>query len=339
MALKRAALGRKAALVATLGVLVALVVLDVQRSDPGGSTAARVAAKGDPPAAGAREPAASADVRERAPLALPDRPALNEPQAELFGSQSWQAPPPKLAARAPAAAPALPPNPYRFAGKLLQDGALQVLLSQGDRVFPAKPGETLDGGYRVEAIRETEVTLLYLPLGQRERIPVNSQLGAGEPLAEASAPSAPVAAPTAPAAGSGNQPARLAWQGPEQVRTGAPFSVALRVTSEQPLQSSPMQLSFDPAVLEPLAVRPGRFFGAADRNFSYRVNPQGSIFVGASGRGAAAAADAELLVVTFKPVKPAPAAELSIASLNLQGPAGRPIAFDRLSAYRTTITP
>jgi len=65
----------------------------------------------------------------------------------------------------------------------------------------------------------------------------------------------------------------------------------------------------------------------------------GPIFVGATNRNPAIATDAEFLVLTFKPLKAAPAAELSIASLNLQGPAGRVIAFDPLVAFKTAISP
>ena len=105
------------------------------------------------------------------------------------------------------------------------------------------------------------------------------------------------------------------------------------------MRASPMQLKFDPSVLETVAVKPGRFFGQSERNFSYRVNPDGSIFVGASNQGPEAAADAEFIVLTFKPLKTAPAAELSIASVSLQGSAGRMITFDPLVAFKTAITP
>ena len=100
-----------------------------------------------------------------------------------------------------------------------------------------------------------------------------------------------------------------------------------------------MQLRFDPAFLEFVAAKPGKFFSAGNPSFSYRADPDGSIFVGASGQTAVSASDAELLVLTFRPLKSASAAELSVASLNLQGPAGQPIAFGKLTAFRTSIAP
>jgi hypothetical protein len=254
--------------------------------------------------------------------ALPERAPLGEPRAELFGTRSWQPLAPKVAAAR--SAPAVPPMPYRFAGKLLQEGRLQILLARDDVVIPVREGDTLDGAYRVESIGEAQITLLYLPLKHKESIPVSSSL----PLAAA----APATQNTAPAA-------QLLWQGPQSVKAGTPFSVALRVTSKQPVYASPMQFQYDPKLLETVTVKPGKFFSQNERDFSYRVNPAGSIFIGASKRSHTLADDAEFVVLTFKPLKPAPVAELSVSSLNLQGSAGRAIAFDPLGAFKTAITP
>jgi len=101
-----------------------------------------------------------------------------------------------------------------------------------------------------------------------------------------------------------------------------------------------MQVRFDPALLESVSVRAGRYFGAERAgSFGYRVNPDGSIFIGVSNQVAAPASDAEILVLTFKPIRPAAAAEISVASLNLQGAAGRAIAYNSLTSFKTTITP
>ncbi|OGA46702.1 MAG: hypothetical protein A3F74_21050 [Betaproteobacteria bacterium RIFCSPLOWO2_12_FULL_62_58] len=74
--------------------------------------------------------------------------------------------------------------PYRFAGKLIQNGQLQVFLSKGDTPIPIKQGEVLDGTYRVESIAESGITLVYLPLGHKEHIPAGGTL----PAATAAAP-------------------------------------------------------------------------------------------------------------------------------------------------------
>jgi hypothetical protein len=134
-------------------------------------------------------------------------------------------------------------------------------------------------------------------------------------------------------------PAQLRWEGPPSARAGASFNVSLRVTSGEQIRAAPMQLRFDPAVLESVSVRPGRYFSSEKTgSFGYRVNPDGSIFVGVSNQTPASASDAEMLVLTFKSIKAA-AAEISVASLNLQGAAGRTIAYNGLTPFRTTITP
>src|SRR5205823_1665159 len=87
---------------------------------------------------------------------------------------------------------------------------------------------------------------------------------------------------------------KLVQEGPQQVKLGMRFEVVLRVTSGQPLQASPVQLRFDPAYLEFVEAKPGKFLGGMGRDFSYRANPDGSIFVGASIQDPAPAAGAEL---------------------------------------------
>ncbi len=346
---------RKAILFAILFGLVAYVVFDAMKDRVPTGAAGPVSKKSERSQEAAAAPGGDTGTAAQAGrFVLPERPPLGEPRADLFGSHSWQPPPPKVIA-APPPKPVAPPVPYRFAGQLIQGERPEVLLAKGDSVIPVGKGDTLDGVYRVEAIGETQITLLYLPLKQTQTIPVFGVIPVTEAAARAvatqTAPQASIAAaqPAAggappsvlsPAATAGaTKPARLLWQGPEQVKLGAPFSVALKITSEQPVRASPMQLKFDPSVLENVAVKPGRFFGPGERNFSYRVNPDGSIFVGASNQGPEAAADAEFIVLTFKPLKMAPVAELSIASLSLQGSAGRMITFDPLVAFKTTITP
>jgi hypothetical protein len=116
--------------------------------------------------------------------------------------------------------------------------------------------------------------------------------------------------------------------------------VSLRVTSGEQIRAAPMQVRFDPAVLESVSVRPGRYFSAEKTgSFGYRVNSDGSIFVGVSNQTPTPASDAEMLVLTFKSIKAAAAAEISVSSLNLQGAAGRAIAYNGLTPFRTTITP
>ena len=265
-------------------------------------------------------------------LSLPSRDGLSGPRGELFGSN---APPVRAApkhkapveAAPPPPAPVAPPMPYRVAGQVVHDGPPRVVLARDDRVFFVREGDMLEGGYRVESIKSDAVTLVYTPLDERQT------------LAVASALQVPVVPPSAgrgvkqvPAAG--GRPAQLRWEGPASVTAGSEFEVALKITSDKLVRGSPLQLSYDAKLLEPVAVRAGEFF--AEGSFTYRVNPSGSITVGAFGKGDVPD-DAEFVVVTFKPIRAGATAELTLSSLVLQG-AGGALVHEPLAAFRTAIT-
>lgn len=306
----------------------AVLLLPQETSAPDRTVAADAAVKGT----GSRS-------EESRFAALPSRDGFSGQRGDPFGVSSAPAPRAAAAARAQAApeappVPTAPPMPYRVAGQLVRNGVPQVVLAREDRVMVVREGEILDGGYRVESIRPNGVTLVYTALDVRETLPFSSVLPAPSALAVAPAANQPKAAAIEPGTAAG-QPARLRWEGPEQVQAGSNFNVALKITSNQLVRGSPVQLSFDAKLLEPVAVRAGDFF--ADGSFTYRVNPGGSIFVGAFGNGAVAA-DAEFLVVTFKPIRSGGVAELRISSMVLQGAAGSAVVHEPVAAFRTSIT-
>lgn len=255
--------------------------------------------------------------------ALPAREPIGRPRGTLFEAREAPRPAAPVASAEPSPPPTAPPVPYRVAGRVVQDGGVQVLLARGDALITVREGDTLESEYRVDSIRPDKVTLVYLPLDVRQDLPVVSALPG--PVAPAPAQQTAAAPP---------ERAQLRWQGPERVRAGDRFEVTLKVTSPEALRAAPLQLTYDASVLEAVEVRAGRFFDGG--SFSYRINPGGSIFVGASGKGIPAA-DAELFVVSFKPIKPAAAAELRLSALMLQGAAGRAIAHEQPAAFRTTI--
>jgi hypothetical protein len=118
------------------------------------------------PSAPAAQPAPSSNLG-----AWPARDSIGKPRGELFGAPPAVPAPAAAPPQAPAA-PVAPPLPYRVAGSVVRGGVSELLLVKGDVVLPVKEGDTLDGGYRVESIGPTEITLVYLPLGVRERLPL-----------------------------------------------------------------------------------------------------------------------------------------------------------------------
>ena len=308
---------RKTLLFATLAV-AAFVTLKSGRDKPPALSASSASTLTHPeivrPASESKTTTASP-----LPLGLPERSALREPTGTLFGAQSWQPPPPPPKPAARPAQPTLPPLPYRFAGRVEHDGKSQFILVKGNSVIPVREGQTLDGAYRVETIAPNGITLVYLPLN--EKVTIGARAGA--PLVDSAA---------------AGKPAQLSWEGPQRVKLGATFSVALRVTSAQPVRAAPIQLRFDPDVLESVDVQPGKYYGEGG-GFSHRVDGDGLIHITASSRNPGPASNAELLVLTFKPIKAAPAAELSVGSLTLQGAGGQAIPLESFTAFKTAIAP
>jgi hypothetical protein len=315
-----------------LAVAAAWIAIDLRRSpEPvSGKSSAEVVRQDADTASAAREPS------------IPARSTLGRTASDLFSVHSWM---PKLKPSAAAApvAPTAPPLPFRFAGQFYRDSGTEVYLARGEEIFPVKEGDTLDGQYKVEAVTGSEVRFLHVPSGTAQTMQF-SALKEQDLAPQPAQPKTQIAAATlSSSAASGPAkagPAQLRWEGPTSARAGTSFVVSLRVTSGEQIRAAPMQVRFDPAVLESVSVRPGRYF-AADRtgNFGYRVNPEGSIFIGVSNQNPASASDAEMLVLTFKPKRAVASAEISVASLNLQGTAGRAIAYNGITSFKTTITP
>src|SRR5215471_12604199 len=328
---------RIAVLIAVLAAAAAWVAVDLRRAPDGAGKGSKEIAAQNPGTPGARTDPT-----------IPERSTLGRIAQDPFSAHSWLPPAkPSKASTEPPPAPVAPPLPYRFAGQFYRDTGAEVYLAKGEEIFPAKEGDTLDGQYKVESVTASEVRFLHIPSGTSQIMQFSAlrepdaaptaATGRAQPAAPALAAAPP--AQSAPPAAPGGL-AQLRWEGPARARAGTSFDVALRVTSGEQIRAAPMQVRFDPAVLESVSVRPGRYFGAERAsNFGYRVNPEGSIFIGVSNQHSGSASDAEMLVLTFKPKRAAAAAKISVASLNLQGAAGRTIAYNGVTPFRTTIAP
>jgi len=341
---------RIAVLIALLAGAAAWVAIDLR--GPAAPTSAKSPASGAP-----QDPEhVAAPASEEKQPGIPARSALGRIAADPFSAQAWlPRRKPAVVSEPPVAV--VPPLPYRFAGQFHRDSGIEVYVARGEEIFPVKEGDTLDGQYKVDSVSATEVSFVHLPSGTRQTLQFSAlkeqELTAqgGPPQTRTPVSASPFLPPPSPVAKlipapSDNSipgktaPAQLRWEGPASARAGASFNVSLRVTSGEQIRAAPMQLRFDPAVLESVSVRPGRYFSAEKTgSFGYRVNSDGSIFVGVSNQTPGSASDAEMLVLTFKSIRAAEAAEISVASLNLQGAAGRTIAYNGLTPFRTTITP
>jgi len=109
-------------------------------------------------------------------LGFPVRAPLADGDAgtDLFAAKSWYVappppPPPPPVVALPPPKPVAPALPFTYMGRLGgAPGEAVVYLVKGDRTFPVKGGETLEGVYRVEKIEAAQVEFTYLPLNEKQ---------------------------------------------------------------------------------------------------------------------------------------------------------------------------
>jgi hypothetical protein len=88
---------------------------------------------------------------------------------DAFEIRNWTPPP---ASPVEPAVPTAPPVPFIFLGKKYEDDAWLVFLGLQDRVYIVREKDSIDGIYRVDAIRPPDITLTYLPLQQVQTLSI-----------------------------------------------------------------------------------------------------------------------------------------------------------------------
>jgi hypothetical protein len=63
-----------------------------------------------------------------------------------------------------------PPLPFRYVGRLLQNGRSEVLLLRGGVLHSIAEGDEIDGEYRVERITGAAIQFTYLPGSVTQRL-------------------------------------------------------------------------------------------------------------------------------------------------------------------------
>jgi hypothetical protein len=90
---------------------------------------------------------------------------------EMFPARQPELPPEMKRKPEP---PRAPPLPFQFFGRMVENGTTMVFLNRQDDVFAVKAGDTIGNTYRVEEINGSEIVLTYLPLKQRQTLPIGS---------------------------------------------------------------------------------------------------------------------------------------------------------------------
>ena len=91
-------------------------------------------------------------------------------KVDAFAPRNFAPVIPPQAAAAPAKREA-PPLPFKYLGKMVEDGKLSVFLTNGDESITVHAGERV-GDYRVDKITEAEVRFTYLPLKTKQSLPL-----------------------------------------------------------------------------------------------------------------------------------------------------------------------
>lgn len=130
------------------------------------------------------------------------------------------------------------------------------------------------------------------------------RMAPGHAAASAAAPAA--SSPPAAAAVSASAPQTLtvSLKGPDQVKVGEVFTVAVHAASGVPLKGMPMDLHFSPKTLQVVGISEGAYFrqSEAASSFTHAVNAQaGRISVGLLGNAeAGVSGEGDVLLVRFK---------------------------------------
>ncbi|GGC87189.1 hypothetical protein [Undibacterium terreum] len=101
-----------------------------------------------------------------------------ETEIDPFAPRGWQAPPilvqQQVVATVQVSAPpgpvGPPPLPFRFMGRMNDDGQQVVYLSRGDQAIIARNGDTLEGTYKVLGIEQQRIQFEYLPTGEKQEL-------------------------------------------------------------------------------------------------------------------------------------------------------------------------
>ncbi len=182
------------------------------------------------------------------------------------------------------------------------------------------------------------------PMAEVALRPANEANGsAASANVSAGAAATPVLALGATAAAAVPMPLGLSWLAPASIRAGEEFRVALQARSSGPVKGASIQLRYDAAQFEVLAVEDGGYFDQVGGRavFTPRIDPTlGVVFatVGASAAGSAQG-DGPLITLRMKARGPAASARLQIGNLVAVDPANRRVPIEGPAPLELTSRP
>ena len=103
-------------------------------------------------------------AREETPVSSSEE---DRPYIDPFRAKRWFVPPPPIVSK-----PVAPPLPFRYVGQLVEAGERKIFVESGGRQLIFKAGDVLDGRYQVLEADASRVVFLYLPMNERQEMPV-----------------------------------------------------------------------------------------------------------------------------------------------------------------------
>jgi hypothetical protein len=78
---------------------------------------------------------------------------------------------PGAAPGAPAKTAGAPALPFRYLGKMIEDGELSIFVARGDDSYALHKGQRIDD-YRVDSVSESSVVFTYVPLKKKQELTI-----------------------------------------------------------------------------------------------------------------------------------------------------------------------
>ena len=102
-----------------------------------------------------------------------ERAEAAAPAGDPFAKRSFGAPAAAAAQQASAPArPEAPELPFRYMGKVIEDGKLEILLLRGDEHFSVAAGEKIGDQYRLDKVSASSLTFTYLPMKKKQTLEI-----------------------------------------------------------------------------------------------------------------------------------------------------------------------
>jgi Tfp pilus assembly protein PilP len=103
-------------------------------------------------------------------LARLQRPEPTVPQNDPFARNFGQPKPAQVSNAAPVVQkPVAPPLPFRYSGRLTENGKTEVFVMRGEELIAVAAGQQI-GDYKVEQVADTSISFTYLPMKMRQTL-------------------------------------------------------------------------------------------------------------------------------------------------------------------------